>query len=165
MVKRPFLFPAVFFVCSLLCTAVNGADTSVQDQPQLYTNQDIEKYKIPSVPGTTDRKAVFQEDRGEALNDRKNRSMEDHDKEYWCKKASAHKKKIEKADEDMKEIEKELFAENSKSLHAGKKSTALQKRFEKAKKRVKDAEADLDDLEHEAHRKGVPPGWLRCQFD
>jgi DNA repair exonuclease SbcCD ATPase subunit len=163
MFKRSFLSLAVVFFCSLLCTAANGADTSAQDQPQLYTNQDIEKYKNPSVSGPMDTKTVFQEDRGEALKDKNKRILEEHEKDFWCKKASAYKKKIEKADEDLKAIEKKLSAENDKSLHAGKKSTELQKRLEKAKKRVQDAEADLDDLEHEAHRKGVPPGWLRCQ--
>jgi len=142
---------------------VSGADTSVQDQPQLFTNQDLGKYNNPSASGTKDTKTVYQEDREGYLKDKKKNIMEEREQEYWCKKASAFRKKIEKADEDMKKIEKELSEENGKSLHAGKKSTELQKRLEKAKKRVKDAEADLDDLEHEAHRKGVPPGWLRCQ--
>jgi hypothetical protein len=30
---------------------------------------------------------------------------------------------------------------------------------------LKAEEQELNDLENEAHRKGVPPGWLRCQFD
>lgn len=160
------LFPAIAFIVaySLFCSPVSGADTSVQDQPQLFTNQDLGKYNNTSGSGATkDTKTGYREVRGEALNDRKKRAVEEHEQEYWCKKASAYKKKIEKAGEDVKEIEKELSEENGKSLHSGKKNTQLQKRLEKAKKLVKDAEADLDDLEHEAHRKGVPPGWLRCQ--
>ncbi|RPI37965.1 MAG: hypothetical protein EHM54_01780 [Nitrospiraceae bacterium] len=163
MRNRHFPFPAVILACFLFCMPVSGADTSVQDQPQLFTNQDLGKYNNPSASGTKDTKTVYQEDREGYLKDKKKNIMEEREQEYWCKKASAFRKKIEKADEDMKKIEKELSEENGKSLHAGKKSTELQKRLEKAKKRVKDAEADLDDLEHEAHRKGVPPGWLRCQ--
>jgi DNA repair exonuclease SbcCD ATPase subunit len=162
---RNTLFPALAFILaySLFCSPVSGADTSVQDQPQSFTNQDLGKYNNTSGSGTKDTKTVFQEDREEALNNRKKRAMEEHEQGYWCKKASAFRKKIEKAGVDVKEIEKELSEENGKSLHSGKKNTKLQKRLEKAKKLVKDAEADLDDLEHEAHRKGVPPGWLRCQ--
>ena len=64
----------------------------------------------------------------------------------------------------MKEMEKKLSEEKSKSLRTSKKNTPLQKRLVKARKQVTAAEKDLDDLEHVAHRKGIPPGWLRCQI-
>ncbi len=35
-------------------------------------------------------------------------SAEEQEKEYWCKKASAYKKKIKKADDDVKETEREI---------------------------------------------------------
>jgi hypothetical protein len=162
---RNTLFPALAFILaySLFCSPVSGADTSVQDQPQSFTNQDLGKYNNTSGSGTRGTKPGYQEDRGEYLKDKKKRIMEEHEQEYWCKKASAFRKKIEKAGEDVKETEKEISDANSKNLLSVKKNTQLQKRLKKAKKLVKDAEADLDDLEHEAHRKGVPPGWLRCQ--
>jgi chromosome segregation ATPase len=147
----------------MCCTAVNGEDKSVQGQPQLFTNRDIEKYKGPSEAKTTDTKTVLREDREKVRNDKNQSIREDQEKEYWCKKASAYKKKIKKADDDVKETEKKISEESSKSLHAGKKTALLQKRLEKARKKVEDAEADLGELEDEAHIKGVPPGWLRCQ--
>ena len=157
-----FLF-SIFLVNSICCTAVNGDDKPAQGQPQLFTNQDIEKYKDPSDSKTTDTKTVLKEDREEFRNDKNQSIREDQEKEYWCKKASAYKKKIKKADDDVKETEKKISEENNKSLHAGKKTALLQKRLEKARKKVEYAEADLGELEDEAHRKGVPPGWLRCQ--
>ena len=161
MPRRLFPALAVVLLYPLFCISASVAAGSEQDQPQLFTNQDLGKYKSSSVSGTTE--TVSREDRGAYLKDKKERIMEEREMEYWCKKASAYKKKIEKADEDVKEIEKELSGEKSMNLHAGKKNTRLQKRLEKAKEQVRDAEAALDELEHEAHRKGVPPGWLRCQ--
>ena len=157
-----FLF-SIFIVNSMCCTAVNGDDKSAQGQPQVFTNQDIEKYKGPSDDKTTDAKTVLREDREEVRNDKNQSIREDQEKENWCKKASTYKKKIKKADDDVKETENKISEESSKGLHAGKKTSLLQKRLDKARKKVKDAEADLGELEDEAHRKGVPPGWLRCQ--
>jgi len=161
MLKRLFFSLSIVFIYSLLCTSVHGDDRSLRDQPQLYTNQDIERYKTPSEVATTAAKSAPQEEDRE---DKKQRIREDHEKDYWCKKASSYKEKIEKADEAVKEIEKKLSEEKSESLRTSKKNTPLQKRLVKARKQVTAAEKDLDDLEHEAHRKGIPPGWLRCQI-
>lgn len=163
MLKRLCFLFSIFLINSICCTAVNGDDKSAQGQPQLFTNQDIEKYKGPSEAKITGTKTVLMEDREEVRNDKNKSIREDQEKEYWCKKASAHKKKIKKADDDVKETEKKISEESSKGLHAGKKTALLQKRLEKARKKVEDAGADLGELEDEAHRKGVPPGWLRCQ--
>ena len=157
-----FLF-SIFLVNSICCTAVNGEDLSAQGQPQLFTNQDIEKYKGPSDAKTMDTKTVLREDREEVRNNKKKSIREDQEKEYWCKKASACKKKIKIADDDVKETENKISEESRKSLHADKKTALLQKRLEKARKKVEYAKADLGELEDEAHRNGVPPGWLRCQ--
>jgi len=148
----------------MCCTAVNGAERSVEEQPQIFTNQDIEKYKERSeAKATTDTKTVSRDDMERARNDEKQSIREDREKEYWCKKASAYKKKIKKADDDVKETEREIAQESSKGTNRGKKTAQLQKKLEKAHKIVEYAEADLGELEDEAHRKGVPPGWLRCQ--
>jgi len=158
-----FLF-TVFIVNSMCCTAVNGAESSAEEQPQIFTNQDIEKYKGPSeVKATRDTKTVSRDDMERARNYEKQSIREDREKEYWCKKASAYKKKIKKADDDVKETEGEIVQGSSEGSHGGKKTSQLQKKLEKSRKKVEYAEAGLGELEDEAHRKGVPPGWPRCQ--
>ena len=161
---RICLFLSIVFVYSMYSAVAAGTERSVQDEPQLFTNQDIEKYNSPSETKRTDKKIVLKEDREENRKDKQKRTIEEHEMEYWCKKASAYKKKIKEADEDVKVIEKELSEQSSKSLNTGKKNTLLQKRLEKARKKFQNEEKDLDDLEDEAHRKGVKPGWLRCQL-
>ena len=163
MFKRLCFLFTVFLVNSMCCSALNGAESSVEEQPQIFTNQDIEKYKGPSEAKTSDARTVSKEDMEKARNDKNQSIREDQGKGYWCKKASAYKKKIKKADDDVKEAEREISEESSKGTHGGKKTAQLQKKLEKSQKKVEDAEAGLGELEDEAHRKGVPPGWLRCQ--
>jgi hypothetical protein len=93
--------------------------------------------------------------------------------EYWCKKATQYERKVEIAQDEVKETEKELselkdasFQGNSRKKKSTEKNIrSTQKKLEGAKKRLKYAERDLSDLGDEAHRKDIPPGWLRCQFE
>ncbi len=97
---------------------------------------------------------------------------EKEDKEYWCKKAASHKKKIEKAQGEIAETEEKLTKlKDAASRETGKKRRSLENDIKKTEKRLKEIEGQrkesergLGRLEEEAHRKGVPPGWLRCQF-
>jgi len=45
MFKRLSFLSIVFLVNSMCCTAVNGAESPVEEQPQIFTNQDIESIK------------------------------------------------------------------------------------------------------------------------
>jgi hypothetical protein len=143
----------------LFSVSARGEDGTVQKETPTFTNQDIEKYKKPSdsepLPVKTDRTA---ENRGKLL-----KAKEQHEKEYWCKTATRHKKKIEKAQEDIAEAEKGLSGEDGPLSY--KKRSALQNRLKNAKRRLKYEEKELAEIEDEAYRKGVPPGWVRCQFE
>ena len=163
MIISRLRFPAMVFVFLLFSAAAHGDDRSVEEQPRVFTNQDIRQYQLTSDTKTKPEKGVFQEDPAERRRNEAQRINEEQEMEYWCKKASAYKKKIEKAEEDVKEIEQNISEKSSKNMSTGKKSSSLQKSLEKAMKRLKEAEEDLADLEQEAHRKGVRPGWLRCQ--
>lgn len=171
MLRRLFCFLSIVFVYSMFCSSANCDDRAAQDQPQLFTNEDIERYQNPSDTRTVSEQPASQEDRKvsrkdkKQLNkDKKQHNTEEHEMAYWCKKASGPKKKIEKAGEEVKGIEKELSAESKKSLRSGTKTTKLQEKLEKARKKHEEAEKDLAELENEAHRKGAKPGWLRCQI-
>lgn len=164
MFKRLLFFSSLVLIHTLFCAGAYGAERPVQDEPQLFTNQDVEKHKSPSDAKTTNTKAVLKEYREDSRKSKNKRIMEEREMEFWCKKASAYKKKIKEADEDVKVIEKEISEEGSKSSRSSKKTALRQKKLEKATKRLKGAEADLGELEQEAHRKSVKPGWLRCQL-
>jgi peptidoglycan hydrolase CwlO-like protein len=92
---------------------------------------------------------------------------EKEEKEYWCKRATEYRKKIEKAQEDFEETEKKLAELEGNPLPNAKSKKALKQlnsKLRKSKKQLRNAERDLSYFEDEAHRKGIPPGWLRCQF-
>lgn len=126
----------------------------------LYTNQDIEKYKKPS----DSKSAAVRTDKTSEKSGKSQKLKEEHEREYWCKTATSYKRKIEKVKDDIAEAEKELSGESSMHISYKKKKT-IQNKITKSKKQLRYAEKDLAEFEGEAHRKEVPPGWLRCQFE
>lgn len=147
------LFAAVFFL--------SPEAGFCEDKPVTFTNDDIDKYRNPSdnkpqAPGKTQPSAIKDENR---------KARQKQEQEYWCKRAAVLKKKVENAGRDVREREEDISREQSKSVRTSRKMGTLQGRLKKAKDHLSSAERDLNDLEAEAHRKGTPPGWLRCQFD
>lgn len=141
-----------FFSCIMY-----GQVNAVRAEVPYFTNEDIEKY---GKAGTGSR---IEEPGGSGMK----KEMPAHvrqkkEGEYWCRKAISYRKRIEKEREDVQEAER-LFDE-LKDIKSKKKKSA-ERRVEKAKKLLMNAEKDLSEFEDEAHRKEIPPGWLRCQFD
>ncbi|MBF0329398.1 MAG: hypothetical protein HQL10_09600 [Nitrospirae bacterium] len=104
---------------------------------------------------------------------KKNEDAGKNDKEYWCKKGGGLRKQLDSAKADIEKKEKhiaELHESAAKETGAARKNIANKMKKEKTevaviRKKQKQAQIKLDDLEEKAHRKGVPPGWLRCQFE
>ncbi len=134
---------------------------SAEETVPYFSNKDIEQYrKTPDAdPGRT--KNTPRDDRKKAAETAKDKK----EQETWCKRANDRKKKIAKAQYDLSRAEKVLAAAKEKNAGSGKKSAKEQDRVDRAKQRLAEEEKELADLEQEAHRKNVPPGWLRCQFD
>ena len=161
----------IVFVYSAICSSASCDERYAQDEPQLFTNDDIKKYHSSSEPGSVPEQPVSQDDRkvsrkGKKQNykDKKQPDTKQHEMEYWCKKATTCNQKIEDEKKAIKEIQDEIFEAKTKGSYSHKKNAALEKKMESAKKRLRKAEGDLNDLESEAHRKGARPGWLRCQI-
>ena len=160
------IFSITLFVIPVSGGAGQGSSRPPQKE-EILTNQDIEKYKKPS-DGET--QSVINK---KAESDNKTRKAEDRkEQEYWCKRAAYYKKKIEKAQDEVKKQDARLVElKEDASRELGKKRKALEKEIKKtrtklknAQKQLKDREKDIDRIENEAHKKGIPPGWLRCQF-
>lgn len=156
-----FVLP-IICVIGLYCPAVSG-DSHQQKESPYFSNEDIEKYKSPSDNKTPKTRAEAVETKKKA-----EKTKEQKEKEYWCKRATEYRKEIEKAQEDVEETEKKLAEIEGNPLSGAKSKKALKQlntKLRKSKKQLRNAERDLSDFENEAHRKGIPPGWLRCQFD
>jgi hypothetical protein len=129
-----------------------GNEAPKQDiQP--FTNKDLEKYHNTSESKPAVPDPMLKDTKSEKIV-KTEKSREQKEKEYWCKKTTPYRRKIEKAKDDIREIEK-----------SGKITKQLKKKLEVVKKQLKTAEQDLADIEDEAYRKRIPPGWLRCQFE
>ncbi len=146
---------------------------TVMAKDKVFTNQDIEKYKKPSDSEPQSTKIDRTIDKTSERREKAEKIKEEREQEYWCKKATVYKRRIEKAQDKVEEAEKELSElQNAEPLTSIQKKRAtekkikeLQKKLERGRKQLKYAERDLSDLEEEAHRKRIPPGWLRCQFE
>jgi hypothetical protein len=135
---------------------------TAQEQPPVYSNQDIEKYKLPS-----DSRPVEIKKRGTGEERKMDARMakDNLERERWCKRTTAQRRKIEKAQYEVRTTEKALKHEEERDVHDTKKSKQLRDRLEQDKRKLTVAEGEMNDIENEARRKGVPPGWLRCQID
>jgi len=135
-----------------------------EEKPTLYSNDDIENYRSPSDKRPKEQIRTAPSIKS-VTKDESKRSREKQDQDYWCKRATTAKKKIEHAGREVREQEEDISREQSKKVQTSGKIKTLQSRLKKAKYRLSSAERDLNDIESEAHRKGIRPGWLRCQFD
>ncbi len=153
-----YLFVGAIITLSVLSFAGNAL---CEEKPLLFTNDDIDKYRYPSDNRPQEQKRTAPS----TIKDGNKKAREKQEQEYWCKKATVVKKKIENAGRDVRGREEDISREQSKSVRTSRKINTLQSRLKKAKDHLSSAERDLNDIEHEAHRKSIPPGWLRCQFD
>lgn len=156
----PFRIIGIFALPFLLLFSVSamGEESAVRKEAPVFTNQDIEKYKKPS-----DYKGTVAKPAGaEAKRDAAAQLQKQKEGELWCRKANSLRKRIENYRDDVQELEKALDELKDRK---GKKRRGLETKLLKAKKHLTSSEGDLAALEDEAHRKGIPPGWLRCQFE
>jgi len=153
---------SVVMFTAFMVSSSYGTDPS--QQPLSFSNKDLEPYE----------NSADHETRGSQSPELKNSEIhktkvghagEQKEKEYWCKRAAPQRKKIQRLNGEIDEKEQELTEENSRGFSQNKKTKALNKELAKIRKHLKEAEENLGDLESEAHRKGVPPGWLRCQLE
>jgi predicted DNA binding CopG/RHH family protein len=138
--------------------ALIGKTSAVEGEAPSFTNQDIEKYRQPSDSRNSPAKPAGAEVKRESSA----QVQKQKESDVWCRKAASYRKEIERDQNDVKDLEKALDELNDTK---GKKKMSIERKLKKAKIRLRDSERDLAELDDEAYRKGIPPGWLRCQFD
>jgi hypothetical protein len=171
-----FSKPAIVILILLFfpCTDAHSKEPKDASEPQVFSNKDLENYMLPTydkTPGTATNNGLTS---GEDDMKRRAREIREQDEqEYWCKKASTYTKQIDNSKNNVKDSENALSELTNSLLSAGgRKRKSIEKEINKTeqtlkmdKKRLREKEEDLAELEGEAHRKGIPPGWLRCQFE
>jgi hypothetical protein len=86
-------------------------------------------------------------------------------KEYWCGQGSLYSGRIEEAKKEIGAIlDKFPEKKNENPDKVELPDGVQQMQLNSSRTKLKQAEEDLSQLEEDAKRRGVPPGWIRCQF-
>ncbi len=80
------------------------------------------------------------------------------------KKIDLAKERVQSADTLVAKRQEEADRKPS-DAKARKRLVDAQKKQVKEQKKLAQEESALSTLENRAHRKGIPPGWLKCNFD
>lgn len=139
---------------------VNGA----AEQPRSFTDSDLQKYRNPSDGSQSATSIPKESASGKKTADRQ-------EKEYWCREGMKHAKIVEKAQSRVNASEaavakkREAADRKPGDKKAAKQLSDEQKRLAKDQKALAKEEAELTSFENQAHRKGIPPGWLKCNME
>jgi multidrug resistance efflux pump len=167
MERKPLFTSTILFLLLLVLGA--SAQQTGENAPSKFTNKDLENYQTPA---ESDRGEETSSGNGQTKKELstvgKKKAKDEHDKKYWCTRGSYYRKKVDRARDGLTKAEK-AFSKKEQDYHTGKIGSAAydkaQKNLEKARLDLTQAEKNLNDVENEAYRQWIPPGWLRCQFE
>lgn len=162
---------------ALFCSTAVAAsgEAQQQDASPAYTNKDLDQYRPPATavePRVQEAARTFA-DRKSDSRQRSDAIADKKEQEYWCKKARQIKKSLAMAKDEVNEHTAKLNELSAaRAQTTGKKMASLEKQCNKtsrdlkaAGKRLRERQETLAELEDDAHRNNIPPGWLRCQFE
>ena len=154
MKKLVVLVSIPVFIGVLFC--YHGDAFAEHTGPGKYNNEDLNKFETPR----TDVKTA--PDVSDKISDeKKSEDLETQDREEWCRRGAPILRAISEAQNEIEELNSALSKEGQEVLSESRKEG----RRDSAMRKLREAEKALDDLDEEAHAKGVPPGWIRCNFD
>jgi hypothetical protein len=159
MKKFLMILAVLAMSCMFVPAVVRAATESQGEEATSFSNQDLEKYKSPD-----DNASAQGAVRVEKMN-RTAKRDEQREKENWCSRARECQKKIDRAKDELKDEEDRTNDDSGTGLKKHKMRKQTRRNYVQARKKLREAERDLSYLEEEAHRKDIPPGWLRCQFE
>ena len=155
MKKLVMLVSIPVFIGVLFC--YRGDAFAEHTGPGKYNNEDLNKYETPS--RTDGKTAPNVSDK--ISDEKKSEDLDAQDREDWCRRGAPIIRAISEAQNEIEELNSALSKQGqevlSESRQEGRRDSVMRK--------LREAEKALSDLDDEAHAKGVPPGWIRCNFD
>ena len=136
------LLSALLFMATCALCSVDAAG-----QVKVITNEDLKKYGAKDREESND--AAAKQETPPQKTEAAPEQPKEPDKQSWCTKATRLKDKVDEATKKVEEAEKQQGYEKAAQ----------------AKKELETAQQELSDFEQSAYSQGIPPGWLRCQFD
>lgn len=150
--------------CLILIPLVLPAASAAAEPSSAYSDKDLDKYRNPADGKPSTMPAPSTRITKKALNDDKK------EQEYWCREGTKKTKVVDKARDRVQSAEtavakhRDALERKSSDRKAKKRLADAQKKLTKEQKKLAQEEAALSVLENRAHRKGIPPGWLTCNF-
>jgi hypothetical protein len=158
MKKLVMFVIAPIIIGGILCYVTAFAEHT---GPGRYTNEDLEKVGTPQKAEETSPNVS-----DEISNEKKNEAGETQDKEYWCRQGTSINRTISAIKMEIDEVINEYPDKKGQDINNIElPNPGSQERLNERKLRLREAEGALSDLEDEARRKGVPSGWLKCNFE
>lgn len=145
----------------LLLGFIFSAGHAFADAENVITEKDLKGYKKTADFVVPKQKTDSVRDAGQKIS---GRSDVGRDQEYYCKKGNAYRRKIDEAKFDVAQAKKKLDELKASTNIKASRVMRAEENIARKEKDLFRVERDLSDLENEAHRKDIPPGWLRCQF-
>ncbi len=154
--KRVSALNIFLFIVFVISSQVLAGDSRV------FTNEDVETYEKLH---HSDDESLKKSKKGKKH--REDSGQQSNKREYWCKRGTAVQEKVERAREKVAKAEEYCAEMRSKKFWRKASDRSVENadlKLEKAKEQLRSAERSYRAIDDEAHRKGIPPGWLRCQF-
>lgn len=142
-----------------------------------FTNQDIEDFKAKNkdteavVEGENQGEQAVDETTPEETPEPQAEENKTNDEEFWkgrynetAEDLHAAEEKLQKLQEEMNGLKIAFYAEQDGVAGRPKINSEIERQFEEieaAKKQLEDSKVALENLEEEARKAGVPPGWVR----
>lgn len=149
------------FLSPLLLPSWSGA----AEKTTVYTDSDLNQYRNPA-----DNRPSATPERKKSASHRKSAS-DTKEKEYWCREGTKRTLVTEKARKRVSTAETSVAKKQDEvdrhpsQRSAVKRLNAAKKTLAKEQKTLSKEEAALSAFETRAQRKGIPPGWLRCNSE
>ncbi len=152
---------------ALLLFFLLSAYSVFADEPRIFTNSDLDKY-LPV--GNSLKEEPQSSSGGNELQSRSEPADRDlADQKKWCDMATRADARIKEAETALSEsaaarakMWRRLMLGNR--YDATEVDRAARNELEGAETELNQAKQEKLNLEDSAHRSGIPPGWLRCQF-
>lgn len=168
-----FLFIFLLISLTLFCSSFASPEEAQQQEASpSFTNRDLDQYRPPATADESPAQEASMAS-GDRKSDKRQLSEAIADKkeqEYWCKKARKIKKNMAIAQDVVNELTAQLNElSTTRAQTIEKRMASLEKqqgntsgKLKAAGKRLRERQEILAELENNAHRSNIPPGWLRC---
>ncbi len=155
------LLSALLFMATCALCSVDAAG-----QVKVITNEDLKKYGAKDREESND--AAAKQETPPQKTEAAPEQPKEPDKQSWCTKATRFKDKVDEATKKVEEAEKQRNAATMPgdvSSYVSAPVSSFEEKLAQARQELDTARQELSDFEQTAYSQGIPPGWLRCQFD